>query len=198
MRRIAFYGVLILLAVSCGGSSGGPPSSPTSTAFNPSTIAGAPSSAVSANYTQFGTAIAAGTWATSATWSQYNGKNLAFYFAKSTSNNCQTYLTVFRICSQSGSYVADHKNFQNNWPTGTTISHPFGTTLAAVQAEMIWIVNNASAQPGPTQLGPSLGAIPTSKGIFYLDNSYPLIANPVAFSKSDGTGYNLSFMQTYQ
>ena len=201
MRRIAFNGLLILLAVSCGGSSS-PPSAPTSTAFNPSTIAGAPSSAVSANYTQFGTAIAAGTWATSATWSQYNGKNLAFYFTKSTANNCQTYLTVFRICNQGGSYVADHNNYQNNWPTGTSISHPFGTTLAAIQAKMMWILNNplpvTPNQPGPSQLGASTWAIPTAEGIYYLDNSYPLIANPVGFSKSDGTGYNLSHIQTYQ
>ncbi len=199
MRRFWTYFAFLFLVYSCGQSNTPPTTAATSTST--SSITNPTPNNISASYSQFSASVIAGTWATSSTWNNYKGKNLVFYFTKLSASNCQTYLGIFKICNQGGNYQADHNNYQNNWPTGSTISHPFGNTLSAIQNKLTWIVNNPLAptptQPGPTQVSQTMWAIPTSEGIYYLDNSYPMIANPMAFSKTDGTGFNFYSWVTY-
>lgn len=129
---------------------------------------------------------------------QYSAVTYYFYDVvfSSQNNNCDKWW-IFTYCSSSnqsgGSFMRRYDKVNN------FVEHEYGNSIQAIHAQLVGIVNSASATYGSSgyrQVSPTAWEIRNSAGAFYvIDVSKPVIANPVYYrpanvSTEDGYSYN--------
>jgi hypothetical protein len=118
---------------------------------------------------------------------EYGYKNTAAGSSSSGSgsNNCELKWGFFWVCSySSSSSYGTSADFKRSI-SGASVVHPGGGNTTAVHNHLISLANNAS---NIFQSG-NVFYIQKSDGVYGFDFSQPMVANPVYFRASNGSGY---------